>query len=101
MAALCCFGIWQRGTMRTNLFKASMPLLSAMLLLCAAGFSVSPQTQTRIIEWQPHPFGLITRVGEGMKLSSVTEALEITGFSVEDKEVVLGEPFPASDDWLK
>jgi len=87
--------------MKTNLSKAAKLLIPTISLLCMAFFPASAQTQTRVIEWQPHPFGLITRVGEGMKLSSVIEALEITGFNVEGKGVTLGEPFLAGDEWLK
>ncbi|HEV2707881.1 MAG TPA: hypothetical protein VGV59_18320 [Pyrinomonadaceae bacterium] len=59
------------------------------------------QTRTRVISWQPHTYGLITKGSEGVRVSSVAEAVEIAGFKVDGSAVTLGEPFAAGDEWLK
>jgi hypothetical protein len=59
------------------------------------------QTQTRVILWQPHTYGRITKAGEGVRLSPAAEAVEIAGFTVGGSPVTLGEPFAAGDEWLK
>lgn len=59
------------------------------------------QTRTRVITWQPHTFGRLTKAGDGLSLSPVAEAVEIVGFRVGVSPVTLGEPFEAGDDWLK
>jgi hypothetical protein len=88
--------------MRVKLVSAakSLPQVGIFWMLLFAPLAAG-QTQKRIISWQPHTFGRITAVGEGVRLSSVAAALEIVDFTVEGESVSLGEPFAAGDEWLK
>ena len=77
-----------------------LPHVGVLIMLLVTPLAMA-QTQTRLISWQPHTYGRITKAGEGVRLSSVAEALEIVGFVVEGASVTLGEPFSAGDEWLK
>ena len=74
--------------------------LGALFVLLATPLATA-QTQTRVISWQPHTYGRITKAGEGVRLSPAAEAVEIAGFTVGGSPVTLGEPFAADDEWLK
>ncbi len=71
-------------------------------LLVVSVFAVLPvfsQTQTRTIEWQKaSPY--ITP-GPGNHATDRTDEVEIEGVIVEGRPINIGEPFPASDEWLK
>jgi hypothetical protein len=71
-----------------------------VLVLLVASLAAA-QTRTRVISWQPHTFGRLTKAGEGLSLSPVAEAVEIVGFAVGGSPVTLGEPFAAGDGWLE
>ena len=88
--------------MRVNLAAMAkhLPLISVIFVLLGT-LPANAQTQARLISWQPHTFGRITRAAEGVRLSPVAEALEIVGFTVEGEAITLGEPFAASNEWLK
>ena len=77
-----------------------LPLISVIFMLLGMS-PATAQTQTRLISWQPHTFGRITRAADGARLSPVAEALEIVGFTVEGEAITLGEPFAAGNEWLK
>jgi hypothetical protein len=88
--------------MRTKLVRVAkhITLVVVLMVLLVAPLAMA-QTQTRLILWQPHTFGLIARAGDGVRLSQVTEALEIVGFVVDGSPITLGEPFTAGDEWLR
>lgn len=83
-----------------NLTAKRFTRFSILFVLLVTPLAMA-QTQTRVISWQPHTYGRITKAREGVRLSPVTEAVEIAGFTVEGMPVTLGEPFAASDEWLK
>lgn len=72
-----------------------------VLFVLLATPPAAARTQTRVISWQPHTYGRITKADEGVRLSPVAEAVEIAGFTVGGSPVTLGEPFAAGDEWLK
>jgi hypothetical protein len=82
--------------MRANLALIVKRLSRIIPLLLLGMIPAAAQTQTRSIEWQPHPF--YSKDDAGRPISNV---LEIVEFKVEDKVITLGEPFAASDEWLK
>lgn len=77
-----------------------LPHAGVLFMLLVAPLAAA-QTQTRLISWQPHTYGRITKAGEGVRLSPVAEAIEIVGFAVGGSPVTLGEPFAAGDEWVK
>ena len=85
---------------RFALMTKRLPHVGVLLMLLVTPLTMA-QTQTRLISWQPHTYGRITKAGEGVRLSSVAEAIEIVGFAVGGLPVTLGEPFAAGDEWLK
>lgn len=72
-------------------------------LLIISTFAILPafsQTQTRTIEWQKaSPFQ--STPGSGTHTTDRTDEVEIEGVVVEGRTINIGEPFPASDDWIK
>lgn len=73
---------------------------SFCLILCLWSFAF-PQTQTKLIEWQPKPMGSNNeRWTDGTQLFRVLDRVEIQDLSV-GKPVTIGEPFAADDDWLQ
>jgi hypothetical protein len=74
-------------------------------LLVFFPFAVLPvfsQTQTRTIEWpQASPYNTKSASAPGAHTTDRTDEIEIAGIVVEGRPINIGEPFPASDDWLK
>jgi hypothetical protein len=85
---------------KLGLMSKGLPRVGALLALLATPLATA-QTPSRLISWQPHTYGRITKAGERVRLSPVDEALEIVGFAVGGSPVTLGEPFAAGDEWLK
>lgn len=60
------------------------------------------QTQNRTIDFPPNaPEGNFIKGENGKLIPSIIKALEIVEIKLGDKPISLGQPFSASDDWLK
>ena len=81
--------------------RAGRVTRAGVLFVLLAAPLAAAQTPTRVMSWQPHTFGRLTKAGDGMTLSPVAEAVEIVGFKVGGSPVTLGEPFAAGDEWPK
>ena len=67
----------------------------------ASSFAQTPQTQTKMIEWQEKPRGSNNeRWTDGTQMVRVLDQVEIESITVK-KPVVIGEAFAADDDWLR
>ena len=62
---------------------------------------VLPQTRERTILWPPLPVGQIKSAADGIKLSSVNEAVQISEITVAGRSITPGQPFAADEDWLR
>jgi hypothetical protein len=73
-----------------------LSLLTSLLLF------LTPQTQTRVIEWSKSPVGSNNEnVAPILQLFRQIEGVEIIEFASNGKPVSIGEPFAAPEDWLK
>jgi hypothetical protein len=73
-----------------------------LLLVLLVGIVVFSQTQTKMVEWTKDPIS--TRSGKGkppLRLQDQIDGVEIEGLSVDGASVTIGQPFVASDDWIK
>lgn len=82
-----------------------MNLFDSIKILCLcviAGVTFAlPQTQTKLIEWQPKPMGSNNeRWTGGQQLFRILDRVEIESLKV-GKPITIGQPFTADDDWLK
>lgn len=71
------------------------------LALVVFGGAIAAAQSNRTLLWPPLPVGRITSAGDGVKLSSVNEAVQISDITVAGKSVIPGEAFNADDDWLR
>jgi hypothetical protein len=79
----------------------SFQLILAAVLIIVVVRTTSAQPKDRVIEWPTYPLGRIGSAAEGIKLSPVTEALEIVDITVVGRSITVGQPFAADDDWLR
>lgn len=79
----------------------SFQLIFAVVLTVVVYGTLSAQPKDRVVEWPTYPMGRIGSAGEGVKLSPVTEALEIVDITVAGRSITVGQPFAADDDWLR
>lgn len=86
-------------TMQWNRFLPSA-ITKPLLVSVFAALPVFSQTQTRTIEWQKaSPYK--STPGPGTHTTDRTDEVEIEGVVVEGRPINIGEPFPASDDWIE
>lgn len=82
--------------MSQKIALATMRLLAITLFAACPALSQSPNI---VIEWMKDPFGK-----DGEKIEAQLKPLdiiEIEAVSVDDKSIVLGEPFTADVNWIK
>lgn len=74
-------------------------------LLIISTFAILPafsQAQTRMIEWpKTSPYSSKARAAPDAHVKNRIDEIEIEGIVVEGLQIQVGEPFSASDDWLK
>ena len=74
-------------------------------LLIINTFAILPafsQAQTRMIEWpKTSPYSSKARAAPDAHVKNRIDEIEIEGIVVEGLQIQVGEPFSASDDWLK
>jgi hypothetical protein len=72
-----------------------------IILLCSLIASSSPQTQSKVIEWQEKPVGSDNqRRTDGAQVFRVLDRVEIESLIVENP-ISIGKSFTAGDDWLQ
>jgi hypothetical protein len=67
-------------------------------------YGVTPalaQAPDKVVSWSEFPMGRITQVAPNMRLSPVEESLEMVDTTVDGKSIAIGEPFTASEDWIR
>ena len=82
--------------MSQKIALATIRLLAITLFATCPAFSQSPN---KIIEWMKVPFAKDSEKIEAQ--FKPLEIIEIEAVSVDDKSIILGEPFTADVDWLK
>jgi hypothetical protein len=73
-----------------------------LILVLFAFITVFSQTQTKIVEWATDPIS--TRSGRPkpqLLLKDQIDGVEIEDIAAAGKSVIIGQPFVASDDWIK
>jgi hypothetical protein len=81
----------------SRLFASAIAKVLAFVLF-AAPLGLS-QTQNTVIEW---PGKLrFKNVGKSSHVVQIMDDAEIEDVSVEGKSIIIGQPFGATDDWLK
>lgn len=84
--------------------KNHLALDSIFKVIILLMYGVTPalaQAPDKIVTWSDYPMGRITRVSPNMRLSPIEEALEIVDVIVDDKSITIGEPFTASENWIR
>jgi hypothetical protein len=79
-------------------------LFASTILVALAvfgGANAAAQRSNRTLIWPPLPVDRITSAGDGIKLSPVNEAVQISDITVAGHSVIPGETFNADDDWLR
>jgi hypothetical protein len=88
-------------TMQWNRFLPSaVPRLLVVSVLTV--LPVFSQTQTRLIAWpKTSPYNSKAMAAPDPQVKSRIDEIEIAGIVVEGQQIQVGEPFSASDDWLR
>lgn len=73
-----------------------------LALLAIAAVPVVCQSQNKVIAWSKSPIGSNNEVAApDLKMLPSIDGVEIEEILVDGKQVIIGEPFVADDDWLK
>jgi hypothetical protein len=84
--------------------KSHFPLDSIFKVMVLLVYGVTPasaQAPDKVVSWSEYPMGRITQVAPNMRLSPIEESLEIVDILVDGKSIAVGEPFTASENWIR